>query len=679
MRFRFLPAALLILGTAAASPARADEDRMIGRMDHAKPRAEREAAENDTRGDFIGADERSAGGNSADRPKSFRERRREREAAEAAAAERTTEDTPAEEQDAIRTDESQDQADSAPRERNTQSNEPPVEYTVDHGPQPVDPSEVKPVDASLPPVKSIPLAELELYGLYDTADAQSLGIDMWIGSSRDDIAGMVPQIPAPTRYRTLRTLTSRMLLTHTDPEMMGRGSRKDGEDLMTLRLEKLIETGAYADAAKLYAVNPGNPYHERLARAGATAMLNSGDGALGCLEVKSLAPGYKDTEFWPQLAAACDLFLSKDLAKDEQTTPVSDVFTNSDLLQKIAEKPGFMIRPDNMTELATLSPTERMAVFMLGRVDYAKLSKLSFADLVKAEPALLSAMLSDTTLPSRLRMYATLAAVSMGSADATTLAAFYESGDVPGLDADAKSWKQLIKLYRTAKSYAPGNARDSLLAGALNLRKTYGTASLLPFAPLLADSDPANMSPESMAAALAVMVKAGQDIPGKWQSLGLAILSPGKQSQDTALSFIAYDISQGFKPLRSLEAVEFEGILENLDPHAAKIIKVAYEKLDKDNKLHNIAAEKAYEKEDGLTPPVDYVMPLSDLLSELELAKKDKRLGEVILISSILLRSTPPGKIAPEVLGEVLDGYKTVGLTREARDLAAEVILGLRK
>jgi hypothetical protein len=678
MRHRLLLAALLIPGIAAVSSARAEDDRMVGRMDHDKPRAERSADDEEsasTYNNFESADDRSAGTNPVDKPKSFRERRRERREAARDLGEQG-EESPAPRNAAV---EDENNEDSPARDVTAISNEPPPGYTVDTGPQAVNPDEIKSVDATLPPVKSIPVRELEVYGLYDTADAQSLGIDMWIGSGRDYVSKMLPQIPPQTRYRTLRDLTERMLLTQTDAQMLGGGAPAPGEDLMTLRLEKLIETGAYSDAAKLYAVNAGSPYHERLARAGVTAMLYSGESALGCLEVKSLAPGYKDQSFWTQLNAICDLYLSKDLAKSQQITLPEHVFDNSPLLQKLADKPGFMIRPSDMDELAALSAAERIAMFTLHRVDYSKLVKLSFADLVKTEPALLSAMLSDTALPARLRMYATLAAVSMGSADISTLTSFYESGDVPGIAGDAKSWKQLIHLYRTAKNLSPGSARDSLLVNALNLRKTYGTASLLPFAPMLADSDPANMTPESMAAALAVMVKAGQDIPDKWKSLGLAILSPGKQASDTALSFIAYDISQGFKPLNSLEPTEFQGVLEKVDPAAAEIVRVVYEKLDKGSKLHNIVPEKAYEKEDGLTPPVDYVMPLSNLLSELELAKKDKRLGEVILISSVLLRSSAPGKIAPEVLGEVLDGYKTVGLTREARELSAEVVLGLRK
>jgi hypothetical protein len=170
-----------------------------------------------------------------------------------------------------------------------------------------------PVQPELPPVQTIPLGQLEYYGLLKGAADHSLGIDMWIGSSHGPVSEMLPQIPARSRYRTLDDLTERMLLTHTDAQYMGGGkSSTPGEDLMTLRLEKLIDIGAYDDAARLYALNPGKPYHEKLARAGVTAMLYSGRKALGCLEVKAFASSYTGDVFWQQLEGICDTFLSSD-------------------------------------------------------------------------------------------------------------------------------------------------------------------------------------------------------------------------------------------------------------------------------------------------------------------------------------------------------------------------------
>lgn len=544
------------------------------------------------------------------------------------------------------------------------------------------PPPTKAVEARLPPVKNIPIEQLELHGLLTSPADRSLGIDLWHGSARATVNKLLPQIPAASRYRTLQDLTARMLLTETESGFLTGGRAQPGEDLMTLRLEKLIEIGAYDEAARLYALNPGRPYHERLARAGVTAMLLGERRALGCLEVKALSEAYKDVDFWQQADGICTIFMAGNLGKSKQSPVPTAIFANSPVLQKIVDNNNASFRPDDMAALADLNPLERIGVFTLSRVDYSKIARVSLADMMKAEPSILSAMLGEASLSPRLRLFASIAAVHNGAAPVSRLAAFYESEAAQSGQDDSKlgrGWKALPSLYRQAKNYSPGNARDGVLQQALALRRTFGTASLLPFAPMLAESDPGNLPPESIAASLAVMVKAGQDIPVKWRQLGLAVLSPEHRGGDDALAYFAFDISQGFRPFKDLEASELQQFFTKMDPRTAKIVKTIYEKLDKGNKLHNIDAEEAYEKDPVLTASDDYVMPLSSLLSDLELAEKDKRLGEIILISSVLLRSTPAGKITPEVLGEVLDGFKTVGLTREARELAAEVVLGLRK
>lgn len=537
-----------------------------------------------------------------------------------------------------------------------------------------------PVEPELPPEKDVPLNKLEYYGLLNGAADHSLGIDLWIGSSRDKIAAMLPQIPAKSRYRTLDDLTARMLLTNTDAQYMGGSkSREPGADFMTLRIEKLNELGAYEEGAKLYALNPGKPYHERLARAGVTAMLSGARKPLGCLEVKAFAANYSDQPFWQQATAICNLFLANDVENQPQPAVDKAVFEGSPVLQKIVDNPNYKARPETLADLEHLSPIERIGVFTLHRVDYSRLARLNYSDLAKAEPGVVSSMLADSALPDRLRFYATLAGIANGAADSKDLAKFYESVNLGSVEGEGKSWKQLVDLYRQAKDKSPGSERDAILGHALALRSTFGTLSLLPFAPFLEEADPGNLTPESITSALGVMVKARTEMPQKWQGLGLAVISPQPVDDYKALTYLAMDIDQDFKPLNSLEDTEFKDVFDSLTPQQTKIVKTIYEKLDKSNKLHNIVAEETYEKDSVLTEADDYVMPLGDLLESLKLAQKDKRLGEVILISSILLRSTPAGTMSPEVLGEVLDGYKTVGLTREARDLAAEVVLGLRK
>lgn len=632
-------------------PAHADEDRMPGRMDRNAPRERGVGNADDPLNaqGFVGVEDRSAGANPIDQPSTRRHRRTGTPTQDNAAA--TPAPAPA--------------ADQAPRAVDTAAAT----------------AAMRGVEAALPPIKTIPVDDLEQSGLFDSLSDKSLGIDVWAGSSRAEISALLPQIPAASYYKTLRDLTLRALLTQTDKTLLAGGRAAAGEDLLTLRLETLIALGAYEDAARLYALNPGRPYHERLARAGVTAMLLGGQRPLGCIETKAVQENYGNLPFWQQMNVVCDIFLSGNLEKNKSKEVATSVFANSPMLQKVVGNAGYSFRPENTEDIAALTIEEKLAVFTLQRVDYSKLVKRNLKDFLETQPTVLMSLLNDTSLPAGIRMFATLSAVTQGAAGTDKLTAFYDSGIIGGLEKEArtiKGWKQLPALYRQAKSYSPGSARDSVLEQAMNLRRSYGIAALLPFAPFLAESDPGNLTPDSIAGALATMVKAGQNIPDKWRSVSLSVLTPGATRDNQATAFLAYDIQENFAPLKSLEDTEIKAIFNNMPEDSAKIALTAYEKLDKKRELHNSSADGVYENPTGLTTPVDYVMPSESLLSALELAKKDKRLGEVILISSVLLRSTQPGKIAPNVLNEVLDGFSTVGLTKEARELAAEVVLGLR-
>jgi hypothetical protein len=101
------------------------------------------------------------------------------------------------------------------------------------------------------------------------------------------------------------------------------------------------------------------------------------------------------------------------------------------------------------------------------------------------------------------------------------------------------------------------------------------------------------------------------------------------------------------------------------------------EKLDKTAKLHKYTDKVAYEKNLDLTSGDRYVMPLVSLIDDLEKAEEERRLGEVVLLSAVMLQGAPPDKVNAGVLREAVNGFETVGLTKEARELTMEVVLGM--
>ncbi len=95
-----------------------------------------------------------------------------------------------------------------------------------------------------------------------------------------------------------------------------------------------------------------------------------------------------------------------------------------------------------------------------------------------------------------------------------------------------------------------------------------------------------------------------------------------------------------------------------LDDRPQKIVKMLYEKLDKGEELHKSSATKVYEKNIDLTGSTGYVMPSVDLVNNLKAAENDKRLGEVILLSSIVLHVAPTADMSVDMLREAVDGFE---------------------
>ena len=86
-----------------------------------------------------------------------------------------------------------------------------------------------------------------------------------------------------------------------------------------------------------------------------------------------------------------------------------------------------------------------------------------------------------------------------------------------------------------------------------------------------------------------------------------------------------------------------------------------------------------YENTTVLTQNASYVMPSVGLINSLTAAVNDKHLGEVVLLGSIALHGVSPANMFAGMLQEVINGFETVGLTKESRELAKEVILGLER
>ncbi len=276
------------------------------------------------------------------------------------------------------------------------------------------------------------------------------------------------------------------------------------------------------------------------------------------------------------------------------------------------------------------------------------------------------------------------AAAREGIASPADLGAFYKSLPFTSLADDSgkldgiggiSGWPRVAWLYKSA-DVNRGRINGPALKAALPLEGEYGLYALLPFASMLSDASTTGVSPESIRTGVLLALEANAPLSVAWAQQWKKNDSNGKNE---FLVRIAYGIVSN-SPVD--DAPDYHNLLseiKTLPTQQEQLIKMLVEKLDNGRKLHNIDASKVYENTVDLTQNAGYVMPSVGLMDRLATAVNDKHLGEVVLLSSTALSGVPPAKMFAGTFQGVISGFETVGLTKEAREISKEVILGLGK
>lgn len=519
--------------------------------------------------------------------------------------------------------------------------------------------------------------ELESYGLLTNASDGGLGIDMWQDSDRAALLNLIQIMPADLNWRTTQNLVRRALLTRTDMDFMKGGNNAEpGNDFLTVRIEKLTDMGNFAEAVKLYTANPDKPYHERLAKAGIMAMLYGGNTSLACLETQALKSELPDSPFWQQVSGLCGYYMAR-MTGAQKDFAVS--FDGGGLLRKVIEKENFRYSIHNAKNFEPLSPLEKAALIGDGRIDYSSLRPGELRDFSPLSSAIIA---RDSNLPDELRLHLLALRVARGLDNTESLTNFYKAASFDGRErladpmaayADIKGWRRAAYLYKAAVAATP-ETRGPIVAEALALREDYGLPALLPFATFLDDAAPLGLPPESIRTGMRIYALAARKAPASWLDVWEGIRGENRVDQVTDLAYKA--VTNTPIVITENEArSKVYGIFS--DEARSQVINMIKERLDKTTKLHKYTDKVAYEKNLDLTSGEGYVMPLVSLVSDLEKAEEDRRLGEVVLLSAVMLQGAPPDKINAGVLREAMYGFETVGLTKEARELTMEVVLGI--
>lgn len=530
-----------------------------------------------------------------------------------------------------------------------------------------------------PAILDVNIEHLESRGLLHDVGDGGFGPYLWEYSSKKDIFRQIENLPPQHQYEPLFDLGMRTLMARIDPAVMsaqGETNTREGRDFLTLRLEKLMEAGQFGNVAALYKLGFHEPYHERLARTGVTALLLGKSDTLACLEIKAIFGRFESLPFWQKTNAVCNKVLLK-----QDTDPEALALPEDDFLLPYLQDEEKRFTPESSEDLTQPAFIDLVYLAREGRISYGALNAEQLADFA---PKIRALMLYDQTLPPRLR-FATLAHHAVYDKSARNLLkAFYlEEGEKlfkdDELDAlDKADWQTLALAYYILAEKKTAEADRSTEELTQNIFALEGYQdAMLPFTPYLAALSYADMEREHINRLFRLFILSGEDVPEPLASLWIENESDVEAMQkDVLFTLLAYLTTNNFA---GLDRVPKELLIESikaLNPIESAFLQIITEKLDKRDKLHNYAGQDIYEKQAALTFGADYVMPSGSLVSSLQKAQEDSRLGEVILLSSIVLHGIEPENLRPDLFSDVMNSFVTVGLTNQAYQITREILLG---
>lgn len=497
--------------------------------------------------------------------------------------------------------------------------------------------------------------KLESAGLYSNPKDGSLGRDLWKNATRSTIIRDLRDMPVSSRDPNVQKLIFGVLLSQTDAGFIQNDiSPEPGWDLLTLRLEKLIEAGAYRQAFDLYSTVNGEPYNEHLASAGIISMMLNGEKSLACVEANTGKEQFGDVKFIDDVLKFCD-----------EATP---------------EPVPYNYNPESFGKLSLL---ERAFITASGKIDFNN----SGIDPFKVPAADIQILLSSENLSLKNRFLLTASAVSWGLANSKDMSVMYKatvgpaSGDDPAslkIPPTAEDWEKIPYYYTLAFNAPDDAAQWNNLRQALALAPTYGTAILSPFAELIYKAEPNGATPQEIESAFRI-INADGHIPGNNWIEQINTL-PEKGSNDAENERISalkmtYKLLKNNDKNESKQSKDSSAALSMEQKKRGYLSKVIIENVDSKQADSN-NANRIYEKEYNLTFKQDYVMPSGYVWNRLMRTNQDSSIGETVLLSASVLQVSDLGDVYPDLLADTLESLNKVGLTDISTDLAMSAVLG---
>lgn len=153
-------------------------------------------------------------------------------------------------------------------------------------------------------IRTLAQPSIETVGVLTDATG-GLGFDLWEGSQRGIVLGLMRRLPGDLDSYDGRQLAQRLLLTDAAPPESG--AEHENVELLLARVERLRALGDSRGLLRLLSVAPSDLVARKLARPRVEAELLEGDYAGACLDTRSRADFTDAPDFWQKALIFCQI------------------------------------------------------------------------------------------------------------------------------------------------------------------------------------------------------------------------------------------------------------------------------------------------------------------------------------------------------------------------------------
>jgi len=548
-----------------------------------------------------------------------------------------------------------------------------------------------PADTTSVPTENQPVPEIRL-GIevnrlerpdpqdFGTIDVSSGGFErtVWGGAKASFVAHLTGQLPPAIASPTLRDLLRRLLLTAAQPPVQDEETSEF--NLAALRVSQLQSMGLLGSAAALLDAAPSANTDPRLRRLRVENLLLRNDVSEACLETRR--PGISVAErFWQYLLVFCHAAEGN----------LAEASLGAGLMSEGAEPvdPVFMQLIDGFVDGETpkIDTLGTPTILLMAMFRHAKIP-FPIESLEKAPPPLLAtvALSPETDLDTRLA--AAEKAVLYGAMSTERLTSIYAAAPFSGEDLDtALSTAQAVRsprgralLFQAAAGQNVPTARAEVLQKALNFAAEDGAYPLsISLYRVMLESMVSSVELSWFAAdaARALSALGRDDLARPWMS-GLryeSVRSPAaKQLLDSmwVLATLAKPPDASGRAFGTL--ADWRNAVSVIEPDPANrrikegmaLLEIYGYSIDPEQW---IAALSEFDSQPANLPDYAYRVAL-------DRAATAGRVGETILLASVIIGREGSAVLAPTVLKDVVEALRSIGLEKEAHALIVEAAVG---